>query len=98
MIAPIVDQHVVVLGLARQGLAVTRWLIEQGARVTVSDVKPADALQDPIGSLRDLDVNFALGGHPLSLLDECDWLCLSGGVPTDVPIVHRQAEEIEKSL
>jgi UDP-N-acetylmuramoylalanine--D-glutamate ligase len=87
MTTPLADQHVVVLGLARQGLAVTRWLTEQHARVTVSDVKPADALQDPIGALRDYDVNLVLGGHPLSLLDECDLLCLSGGVPIDLPIV-----------
>jgi UDP-N-acetylmuramoylalanine--D-glutamate ligase len=87
MTTPIVDQHFVVLGLARQGLAVTRWLVEQGARVTVSDAKPEADLQDPIGSLRDVDVKFVLGGHPVSLLDDCDVLCLSGGVPIDLPIV-----------
>ncbi len=87
MTIPIADHHFVVLGLARQGLAVTRWLIEQGAHVTVSDVKPEAELQNPIASLSDLVVNFALGGHPLSLLDECDVLCLSGGIPIDLPIV-----------
>jgi UDP-N-acetylmuramoylalanine--D-glutamate ligase len=87
MITPIADHHFVVLGLARQGLAVTRWLVEQGAQVTVSDSQPEADLQDPIGALRDLDVKFVLGGHPLSLLDDCDVLCLSGGVPIDLPIV-----------
>ncbi|NJM40082.1 MAG: UDP-N-acetylmuramoyl-L-alanine--D-glutamate ligase, partial [Anaerolineae bacterium] len=33
------------------------------------------------------NLKFALGGHPLTLLDECDLLCLSGGVPIDLPIV-----------
>ncbi len=87
MTIPIADQHFVVLGLARQGLAVTRWLMEQGAHVTVSDAKPEADLHDPIDSLRDLDVKFVLGDHPLSLLDDCDVLCLSGGVPIDLPIV-----------
>jgi UDP-N-acetylmuramoylalanine--D-glutamate ligase len=87
MTTPIADQRFVVLGLARQGLAVTRWLIEQGAQVAVSDIKPEMELQDPIAALRDLDVKFVLGGHPLSLLDDCDILCLSGGVPIDLPIV-----------
>ena len=87
MTLPIADHHFVVLGLARQGIAAARWLVEQGAQVTVSDAKPADQLQDPIESLRDLDVTFALGGHPSSLLDDCDVLCLSGGVPIDLPIV-----------
>jgi UDP-N-acetylmuramoylalanine--D-glutamate ligase len=87
MTTPIVDQHFVVLGLARQGLAVTHWLVEQGAQVTVSDAKPEAELQDAIETLRDLKVKFVLGGHPLSLLDDCDVLCLSGGVPFDLPIV-----------
>jgi UDP-N-acetylmuramoylalanine--D-glutamate ligase len=87
MTTPIADHHFVVLGLARQGLAVTRWLAEQGAQVTVSDTKTEAELQDPIDALRDLDVKFVLGGHPLPLLDDCDVLCLSGGVPIDLPIV-----------
>jgi UDP-N-acetylmuramoylalanine--D-glutamate ligase len=87
MTTPIADHHFVVLGLARQGLAVTRWLMEQGAQVTVSDSQPEADLQNPIDALRDLDVKLVLGGHPSSLLDECDVLCLSGGVPIDLPIV-----------
>jgi UDP-N-acetylmuramoylalanine--D-glutamate ligase len=87
MTTPIADQHFVVLGLARQGLAVTRWLVEQSAQVTVSDAKPEAELRDSISSLRDLKVKFVLGGHPFSLLDDCDVLCLSGGVPIDLPIV-----------
>jgi UDP-N-acetylmuramoylalanine--D-glutamate ligase len=29
-----------------------------------------------------------LGDHPLSLLDGCDLICLSGGVSPDMPLVH----------
>ena len=87
MTTSIADHHFVVLGLARQGIAATRWLMEHGAQVTVSDAKPADQLHGPIEALRDLDVKLVLGGHPSSLLDDCDVLCLSGGVPIDLPIV-----------
>jgi UDP-N-acetylmuramoylalanine--D-glutamate ligase len=87
-LTPIADHHIVVLGLARQGLAAARWLTAQGAQVTVSDMKPAEELTAEIESLRDVTVKFALGGHPLSLLDDCDTLCLSGGVPIDLPIVE----------
>ncbi len=31
--------------------------------------------------------SWVLGGHPLSLLDEADLVCLSGGVPLTLPIV-----------
>jgi UDP-N-acetylmuramoylalanine--D-glutamate ligase len=88
VLTPIADHYIVVLGLARQGLAAARWLAAQGAHVTISDVKPADQLTAEIEGLRDVPVKFALGGHPLSLLDDCDTLCLSGGVPMDLPIVE----------
>jgi UDP-N-acetylmuramoylalanine--D-glutamate ligase len=81
------NQCIVVLGLARQGIALARFLAEQGAQVTVSDVKTADQLAQAIHSLDGLSIKYVLGGHPAELLDGCDRLCLSGGVPVDLPIV-----------
>ncbi len=78
---------VVILGLARQGKALARYFVQRAARVTVSDKRPAEALQADIASLGDLPIRYVLGEHPLSLLDECDLLCLSGGIPLDLPIV-----------
>jgi len=79
-------QRVVILGGARQGTALARYLVAQGAQVTLSDLKAAHQLD--LQLLAGLPVRFVLGEHPLSLLDECDLLCLSGGVPTDLPIVQ----------
>ena len=79
---------VVILGLARQGLALARFYAEQGIRVTVSDSRSATALQAAVAELADLDIGLVLGGHPLSLLDGCDLLCLSGGVSTELPLVQ----------
>jgi UDP-N-acetylmuramoylalanine--D-glutamate ligase len=42
--------------------------------------------------LADLPIRYALGGHPISLLDDADVLCLSGGVPLDIPIVEEALE------
>ncbi len=81
------DQRFVVLGFARQGSALARWLTAQGAQVTISDMKPAEQLTNEIDGLKDVEVKYALGGHPIDLLAECDVLCLSGGVPIDLPIV-----------
>ncbi|MCB0129872.1 MAG: hypothetical protein KDD78_03455, partial [Caldilineaceae bacterium] len=81
-------KRVVVLGLARQGMALARFLTSAGARVTVSDRAPAEELRDELQALDALGVHHVLGGHPLSLLDECDLLCLSGGVPPQLEIVQ----------
>ncbi|WP_376793032.1 UDP-N-acetylmuramoyl-L-alanine--D-glutamate ligase [Thermoflexus sp.] len=80
--------RVVILGLGRQGTALARWLIRQGARVTVSDRQPAERLQGFLQTLEGLPIRYVLGDHPLSLLEDCDLLCLSGGVPLDIPIVQ----------
>ncbi len=82
---------VVILGLARQGKALARFFAEQGWRVTVSDTRKSEALQDTLRELSDLDLHYVLGEHPLSLLDDCDLLCTSGGVPFDLPIVQEAA-------
>jgi UDP-N-acetylmuramoylalanine--D-glutamate ligase len=81
-------KNVVVLGFARQGKALARWLPEQGAKVTVSDKRDAGQLADDFLDFLTSPVSFALGGHPVELLDDADMLCISGGVPLDLPIVQ----------
>jgi UDP-N-acetylmuramoylalanine--D-glutamate ligase len=80
-------KRVLILGAARQGLALARWLSLHGARVTLSDRHSADELRVARVSLAEFQVKWALGGHPLELLDSTDVLCLSGGVPLTLPIV-----------
>lgn len=82
-------QRVVILGLARQGVALARYLAEQGARVTVSDAQPAEKLAAPLSALADLTIEYVLGGHPESLLMHCDLLCLSGGVDAAIPLAQK---------
>ena len=82
-------KNVVVLGMARQGKALARWLPTQGARVTLSDKRDAGDLADDIMEfITEPNVKFALGGHPNELLDDADVLCVSGGVPLNIPIVQ----------
>jgi UDP-N-acetylmuramoylalanine--D-glutamate ligase len=82
------NRNVLILGLARQGLALCRYFVAEGANVTVSDAAPAEKLGAELAALDGLPVRLALGGHPESLLDGCDLLCLSGGVPAQLPIVQ----------
>ncbi len=84
--------RVVILGLGRQGTALARWLVRQGAEVTVSDRQPAERLGRFLQALEGLPVRYVLGDHPLSLLEGCDLLCLSGGVPLDIPIVQEAVQ------
>lgn len=86
-------KRVVVLGLARQGKALARFLCGQGADVVISDLKSADLLVEARQELADLKLSYELGGHPPSLLDGADLLCLSGGVPADLPLAQQAREQ-----
>jgi UDP-N-acetylmuramoylalanine--D-glutamate ligase len=92
---PYAGLRATVLGAARQGLAVSRFLLAQGALVTLSDQRSAEELGPAIAALRQFaaqrgaaEPRFALGGHPLTLLGETDLLLLSGGVSQGIPIVE----------
>ena len=84
------DRKVIVVGAARQGLALARYLARHGATVTLNDRRTAEQLQEARESLTDMGdrIQWALEGHPLDLLENCDLLCLSGGVPLDLPLVQ----------
>ena len=75
------------IGAARQGLALARYLVRHGARVTITDQRAAAEMQAAIQSLADVPVEWALGGHPLALLDGVDLVCISGGVPLTLPLI-----------
>ena len=88
-------KRVLILGAARQGLALARWLSLHGAQVTLSDTRSESELRAARESLAEYPIDWAFGGHPLELLDTADVLCLSGGVPLTLPNV---AEAIKRGI
>lgn len=81
------DKQVVIVGAARQGIALARYLIGHGAQVILNDRRSEHELQPAFEALKGEDVNWVLGEHPLSLLDGVDLLCPSGGVPLTIPLI-----------
>lgn len=88
-------KRVLILGAARQGQALARWLARHGARVTLNDLRPLDDMRATQAALSDVDVEWVLGGHPLELLERVDLVCPSGGVPLTLPIV---AEALKRGI
>jgi UDP-N-acetylmuramoylalanine--D-glutamate ligase len=79
-------QRATVIGLAREGTALARFLAEGGAAVTVSDTKSREELAESMEALAGLPIRFVLGGHPSGVL-EADVVFVSPGVPLEVPIL-----------
>lgn len=87
-------KKVIIIGAARQGLALARYLFSQGARVVITDQRPESELSDAHKALASLNadahrsVEWVCGGHPLSLLEGADLVCPSAGVPLTIPLVE----------
>jgi UDP-N-acetylmuramoylalanine--D-glutamate ligase len=75
------NKQVVVVGLGRTGVATARFLVNQGARVTVTDRAPAHTLDAPVAALDGLGVQLKLGGHDAADFEAADLIVLSPGVP-----------------
>jgi len=86
-------KHLIILGLARQGSALARFAVEVGATVTVTDLRSAETLQPALADLSDLDIEFILGEHPMTMLNNADMVAISGGVPANAPLVQAAKEQ-----
>ncbi|MHB1294307.1 MAG: UDP-N-acetylmuramoyl-L-alanine--D-glutamate ligase [Anaerolineae bacterium] len=76
-----------IVGAAREGTALARYLAHCGAQVALSDTKPAEALSEAVLGLAEAGVMLRLGEGRPSLAD-LDILFLSPGVPPSAPVVQ----------
>lgn len=82
------DKRVVVIGAARQGLALARFFTKRGAQVVITDMRQREQLKDEMKLLEGIPVTFDLGGHHMEILDGADLVCVSGGVPLTIPFIQ----------
>lgn len=83
---PLSNISVLILGFGRQGKALARWLPKVGARVVVNDRRTEEELNL---NRRDYPgVRFILGEHPDNVINGIGLICVSGGVPLDLPILE----------
>lgn len=79
-------KKILVVGAARSGLAAARFLLDSGARVTLTDTKDFAALKTVVEPLLESVSNrenlvFELGGHRDDTFRNCDLVVVSPGVP-----------------
>lgn len=80
------DKRVLVVGLARSGVSMVHFLVENGAQVTVSDHKSKAELAPPLELIDGLGVQLDLGGHTPKTFLAQDLIVLSPGVPPNLKI------------
>jgi UDP-N-acetylmuramoylalanine--D-glutamate ligase len=85
-------KHLVIVGAARQGLALASFLSSRGTKVTITDQKDEETLIEVMQHLTGKNIHWVLGGHPLELLENADAVSLSGGIPLTIPFVRSAVE------
>jgi len=78
-------KKVLVVGLGKSGLSAAVFLRQQGAHVTVSDMRSAAALAKEIPALLEHGIMVESGGHGLLTFRRQDLIVVSPGVPLDTP-------------
>jgi len=78
------NKRVLVVGIGKSGLAAARFLKKRGARVTVSDARPAMLIAE-LPMLLDEGFMVEAGSHGLLTFRRQDLIVVSPGVPATVP-------------
>ncbi len=81
------DKKVVVFGLGRTGIAVSRRLLDLGARIFVTEGKKKEKVSNDVFlQLKNLGIELEFGGHSIGFIKDADLVILSPGVHLDLPI------------
>jgi UDP-N-acetylmuramoylalanine--D-glutamate ligase len=82
----VAGKKVMVVGLSATGVALAKFLVELGAKVTVSDHKSPAELSQALEKIDNLELEYDLGGHTPKLLLEQDMIILSPGVSPELKV------------
>ena len=86
------NKKVLIVGMARSGIAAAQLLRAAGALVTVNDSKTREALGEELGVLEGLDLEWKLGCGAEELLEGKDVLVISPGISVETPFVKKARE------
>src|SRR6267154_413684 len=82
------NKRMLVVGVARTGIATAQFCAARGAIVTATDSRSEAEIGDAAGKLREAGVKLVLGGHDKNIVVEQDLIVPSPGVPADSPLLQ----------
>ncbi len=80
-------KKILLVGMARSGIAAAELLHKHGATTVLNDRKKESEFGTELDHLKAIGCEFRLGEDPAALLDEVDGLVISPGVPINAPVV-----------
>ena len=82
-------KRVLVVGLAKSGVAAVRLCVAHGARVTAADKRGEAELGEAAKAVSFMGASLALGGHDSKVFREPDLMVVSPGVPLALPEIEQ---------
>lgn len=89
-------KNILIVGLARTGAAVARFVARHGASVTVTDMKTPGELSSYLQQLEGVELKLELGAHNTESFLMADMIVVSPGVPMDIePLKAARANDMQ---
>ncbi|SFL58711.1 UDP-N-acetylmuramoyl-L-alanine--D-glutamate ligase [Salibacterium qingdaonense] len=86
-------KKILVIGLAKSGIAAARLLNDMGAVVTVNEAKDMTGTKEK-SELEDMGIRVISGSHPLHIVDEgIEYVVKNPGIRYDTPIIRRAVDK-----
>lgn len=88
-------KKVLVVGFGLSGVAVIKYMVKQGAKVTVTDLKQKSELMESVNACGDLKIEYELGRHNNKTFLTSDLIVVSPGIPLNIkPLEEARAANI----
>ncbi len=85
----LIGKKVLVVGLARTGIATAKFLKAKGSLVTVSEMRPNEEMKEAVEELSGMDVATEWGGHRIETFLEQDMIVVSPGVDLNIEPIQK---------
>jgi len=86
-------KKVLVVGLARTGIATAKFLKAKGSLVTATEVKPKEEMREAVKELKGMDIATEWGGHRTETFLKQEMIVVSPGVDLNIEPIQRAIQQ-----
>jgi len=86
-------EKVLVVGMARTGIATAKFLKAKGSLVTTTEVKPKEEVREAVQELKEMDILSEWGGHQTETFLKQDIIVVSPGVDLNIEPIQKAIQQ-----
>jgi UDP-N-acetylmuramoylalanine--D-glutamate ligase len=86
-------KRVLVVGLARTGIATAKFLRARGSLVTTTEVRPKEEMGEAVQELSEMDISEEWGGHQVETFLKQDCIVVSPGVDLNIEPIQKAIQQ-----